>query len=241
MPFLMLSVVIISASPDAGSQARGGADAGWSMVSGGVSVRWVNDRLLAEWDGGTRVVEAITPPDRGCVAGGLDSRAFSMVGSLLSWQTISSADCGGAHPGCGSVFRTVDLLTGREVELASLFGERSVLNALRRDRFVRNVTADGGSPPPTFEGLRQALLLQRNLQLSRSSFHFHHLEDAGVAVRVVLMEGAHAVCGEVVELGLVFPVPPSMSEALRRAAQSQEGFLSEARPKSARWGKVLAR
>lgn len=55
-------------------------------------------------------------------------------------------------------------------------------------------------------------------------------------MRVVLVEGAHAVCGQTIELGLVLPIPPSLEEALRRADTGAEGFLSGARPGDARWG-----
>jgi hypothetical protein len=123
-----------SATADAGVDARNSAERRQAFVSGGVEVRWTTDRLVATSDGGTTFVDQLTV-DPSCVSSGFDSRAFSLVGPMLSWVRINSVDCGGAHPSCGATVRTVDLRTGKDVTLQSLFGSAELLRALRRDPF----------------------------------------------------------------------------------------------------------
>lgn len=238
---LCVFVSLLSATPaaDAGVIAPSSTPERRTFMSGGVEVRWTTERLVATWDGGTPFVDELTV-DRTCVSNGFDSRAFSLVGPMLSWLRINSVDCGGAHPSCSATVRTVDLRSGKDVTLQSLFGSAEVMRALRRDPFVLSVTnPDGGVPPKTFEALRDALLLNRNVILSPSAFAVHHLEPGGVAVRVILVEGAHAVCGDVVELGLVLPTPATLAGALQRAASGEEGFLAAKRPGQARWRKTV--
>lgn len=222
-----LLVLLLSAAPDAG----------WSGVSGGVEVSWTRRELVARADGGVSFVDTLGRREPGCEAGSFGSEARSLVGPMLSWFRVDSVDCGGAHPSCSAKALTVDLRTGKSVDLFELFGRAQVMSALRKDSFIRSaLSTDGGTREvKTFKALQHELLMSRQLWLSREAFYFHRFERGRIAVRVVLVSTAHAVCGETTELGLWFDIPEALREPLERAVLGA-GFLADRRPRDAKWG-----
>ncbi len=60
------------------------------------------------------------------------SRVISVAGHFLSYD-LSYSGSGGMHPVGGGYYRTIDLRTGKEVSLETLFDPDEILTALLRD------------------------------------------------------------------------------------------------------------
>jgi hypothetical protein len=176
---------------------------------------------------------------------------LSIVGSIVSYRVTRSITCEHeAHPSGESRLVSIDLATAgatggspKPLTLADLFSEASVLAALRNDPLVKQVIRSDEDAAKTLPGLVQALSSGPPVLDDKacfafpddllSRFAFHHLEDGSVAVRVGL-PGAAPCRENLTFLGILLPVPRSLSEALAAAATKSEGFLMKDPPASAK-------
>lgn len=130
-----------------------------------------------------------------------------------------------------NAFVTVDLRKpGRPVPLTRWFTEEQLLSALKKDQFLARQVKLPLSGVDSLKALVSAFARLNDCHFSTpddrmESFAFHALKDGGlVAVRFGLL---HSCLGdnEVRQLGLLLPVPPSLEEDLKAAAQGRHGFL----------------
>ncbi|MFT3924588.1 MAG: hypothetical protein QM778_18760 [Myxococcales bacterium] len=158
---------------------------------------------------------------------------LSVVGSLLSYREERSTTCPWqAHDFEETFYRTRDLTNGTNASLSSLFPAADVFSALRRDKLVMAALKDGSERPRRLSELVGALApVYTDTQCFSfpddvlTRFAFHHLEQDKIAVRIGL-PGAGLCRTNLTQLGLLLPVPPSLREALGKAAELREGWLA---------------
>jgi hypothetical protein len=171
-------------------------------------------------------------------------RLLSVVGSIISYDDAEYCDCGGAHPSMSDDYRAIDLAkpggvsdkeSGRAARLNDLFPESDLLKALLADPLIRKAVQASKKPEPqTLAKLMETILYQeiesgdcgysaKEDQLSR--FAFHHVEGDQVAVRLSLSH-AYEICrGQMIEVGILLPIPASLKRSLMLAASGKAGFL----------------
>lgn len=145
----------------------------------------------------------------------------SIVGPIVSYRLEWYSE-GGAHPSFGSVFRTLDLTTGKPARLDRLFGAGPVLAALRADRVIKK--ALGARKPKTLEELLRSADGGCKMDIGTSAlsaFTFHHVVGDKVAVRIGLSHGCEAERGKFTQLGLLLPIPRAWRAAFAHAAKQR--------------------
>lgn len=178
---------------------------------------------------------------------------LSVVGSILTFRDHFYASCERqAHPAGNIRYTAIDLAKpgrtlysidyfvdttkpGKVVQLTDLFPDGEILRALTADVLITKALKDrGGYPPRKLSALLPPILepiygdtdngcheISGDL-LTR--FAFHHIERNRVAVRLGL--SGCGVCREcLTEIGILLPIPDSLSEPLALAEAGKEGFL----------------
>ena len=180
---------------------------------------------------------------------------ISIVGPLIGLRDRYYTSCAEeAHPSVNSRLTTIDLtkpdeggygskadeplLTdlqhpGKVASLESLFPPERILVALIADPVLKSQVDTGTRTlAQLIEGLDG-----EELEIPRSPckqsmpkdiltrFAIHHVETAGVAVRLALEPVGGACQSSPADLGLLMPAPDRLREALRLANERKEGFL----------------
>ncbi|PIQ28679.1 hypothetical protein COW36_12090 [bacterium (Candidatus Blackallbacteria) CG17_big_fil_post_rev_8_21_14_2_50_48_46] len=162
-------------------------------------------------------------------------RPLSWVGPYFSYQQEDYWSCKGtAHPGAATNFQAIDLRKpGKALRLTDLFPDAEVLKALLAEPVIAKTLAEA-KIAPRFKNT-EALLAQLN-ELNGEClysfgkdmlehFSFHHLQASQVAVRIGLMHGCEAARGHLTQLGILLPVPASMTTYLQQSQAGKAGFL----------------
>lgn len=167
-------------------------------------------------------------------------RLLSVVGPYLSYEEADDCDCGGAHPSAVKRFRAIDLEKTRAdnpvpVSLTDIFSDGDVFAALVSDSLVRSALHDADMPQPSsLAELLDALdyravsvgdcgyLFSKELL---QNFAFYDLRDGKVAVRISLSHEAEVCRGQMVQLGLLLPIPEKLAGFLDAARRKSGGIL----------------
>lgn len=159
-------------------------------------------------------------------------RPLSLVGPYLSLESNgSSFTPGAAHASIENRFVTLDLRK-REgpVSLTRWFTEGQLVSALKNDPFLAQQSKLPLSGVDSLEAFATAFARLNDCHLSivdgrLESFAFHTLKGDGlVAVRFGIPNSCLGD-NEIRQLGLLLPVPPSLENDLKAAAQGRHGFL----------------
>jgi hypothetical protein len=227
----------------------------WSGQSGGFTIQWTTAELLARpTKSPAQIVfsaKSITERDWKNVE---EDRAeydydrsfqlLSVVGSIVSYDDTEYCACGGAHPSMTDEYRAIDLAQPGKVgdkksrkaaKLNDLFPESDLLKALLADPLIRKAVQASKKPEPqTLAKLMEAILYQdiesgdcgysvKENQLSQ--FAFHHVEGDQVAIRLSLSHAYETCRGQMIQVGILLPIPPSLKKSLMLAASGKAGFL----------------
>lgn len=167
-------------------------------------------------------------------------RLLSAVGPYLSYEEADYCDCGGAHPSAAKRFRAIDLEKTRAdnpapVSLTDLFSDGDVFAALVSDSLVRSALRDAEMPQPnSLAELLDALdyravsvgdcgyLFSKELL---QNFAFYDLRDGKVAVRISLSHEAEVCRGQMVQLGILLPIPEKLAGSLQAAQRKTGGIF----------------
>jgi hypothetical protein len=203
----------------------------WVGESGGARIEWTTHGIATRNPDGTAVdLFERSKGEAGCEGDQVD-RVLSVVGSIVSYEESVGTTCeGAAHPSAVTFYAAVDAAhPGKKVRLTDLFPDADVLRALMGDAVVKRHLPK--TPPKTVDALVQTLAdsepeceyaFGKDL-LTR--FAFHHVESNRVAVRFGLSHGCEVARGNLTQLGILLPIPPSWKDALDRASSRTEGFL----------------
>lgn len=159
-------------------------------------------------------------------------RPLSLVGPYMSLERDgSSYTPGAAHASIENEFVTLDLRERRRpVPLTQWFTEEQLVSALKRDSFLAREVKLPLSGVDSLKGIVTAFARLNDCHFAilderMESFAFYALKDDGrVAVRVGLLNSCLSD-SDVRQLGLLLPVPRSLEEDLKAAAQGRHGFL----------------
>jgi hypothetical protein len=183
------------------------------------------------------------------ISGEMTYRVLSFVGPLLSVETATYCDCGGAHPIARKSFDAIDLTasTGRKHQLASLnklFPEAALLAALKADKLVSKALQETQAPPPANLSALVAALKFQPLQVGDCNYTFgenflshfaiYDTTANGVAVRIGLSHDAEVCRGQLTQIGLLLPVPETLKADLSAAKAKTAGFLMIDSPRLAK-------
>jgi hypothetical protein len=178
---------------------------------------------------------------------------LSAVGSILTFQDHFYASCEReAHPAGNVRYTAIDLAKpgrtlysidyfvdttkpSKVVQLTDLFPDGEILRALTADALITKAFKDRGDYPPRKLSALLPPILQPIIGDTDNGCHeisgdlltrfaFHHIERNKVAVRLGL--SGCGVCREcLTEIGILLPIPDSLSEPLALSEAGKEGFL----------------
>ena len=178
---------------------------------------------------------------------------LSVVGSILTFRDHFYEGCEReAHPAGNIRYTAIDLAKpgrtlypidyfvdttkpSKVVQLTDLFADREILRALTADVLItKALNGRGDYPPRKLSALLPPILEPIVGGTDRgcyeisgdllTRFAFHHVEGKSVAVRLGL--SGCGVCREcLTEIGILLPIPDSLSEPLALAEAGKEGFL----------------
>ncbi|MEZ0375265.1 MAG: hypothetical protein ACAI44_39625 [Candidatus Sericytochromatia bacterium] len=204
----------------------------WQTVSGGFRLEWSDAELRYLPVSGGKPVSLFEPfsseSDMKCTQE-RSLKPLSLAGPYLSLLQEEYWNCEGtAHPGAYSSFRTLDLRSGKPLQLTQLFAEAAVLKALLAEPVIaRTLKAAGRSKPASARALVEELLkLNDRCEYAfdaemLSHFAFHHLQGKQVAVRIGLSHGCEVARGNLTQLGFYLPIPAALEHALVQAGKGQ--------------------
>lgn len=162
-------------------------------------------------------------------------KVLSVVGSTISIERSEYGSCpGAAHPSVNTVYESFSLANpDRRLTLGHYYDEKTLYDAIVSDPLVKKAMAAGGithlpATLPEFLDLLSTSIAECEYAFSRemlSSFAFHHIEGNRVAVRIGLSHGAGACRGNLTQLGLLLPIPPTLADDLRAADSRTSGYL----------------
>jgi WD domain, G-beta repeat len=247
-PVLVVLFVTGAVRDLAFAQTRSAASPIWSGTSGGYVVSWTAEDLVARTIAGSSpvfsVLERWKTELKGAkrCTGGNSLMLQSVVGAIVSYREESAGECeGAAHPWATVKILALDTRRGGiPAKLTDLFPEADLLRALLGDKMVQEALGSG-RPGPTPS--RLSTLIQRIMGYQSedcrwafpsdllSRFAVHHLEKSRVALRIGLSHGCEVARGSFTQMTLILPIPEAWQESLSRAAQRQEGFLTQDAPK----------
>jgi hypothetical protein len=216
-------------------QAVAGPPPLWSGNSGGLRVTITADSLVAADRRGRAVFElksTVEEPHDG--APSVSYVPLSLVGPYLSLESdLAQSEEGAAHAQHARDYITVDLRApGRPVALRDWYGEAELLSALLADPTLGDRLQGAKARITSLQALADEIdrLNDCRLQLPEPtirSFAFHRrIDSKHVAVRVGLTNSC--IQGEIVQLGIVLPIPAALAPDLADAATSRRGFLMNA-------------
>lgn len=176
------------------------------------------------------------PPEEGDIFGGdasldVTAKLRSVVGPYLAFESTSAGYAeGAAHGWANSTLTTVDVRSGKPVELTELFDKKDIYKAMMKDLIVKQML--GSAKPKNFEEMVNALQYKEAKdgrfifdELIYQHFAIHHVEKGKVAVRLAIPYGAEVFRGELTQLGLLLPIPAELKGPLSAAAAKKEGIL----------------
>ncbi len=179
-----------------------------------------------------------------------DITLLSVVGSILTFEDHFFASCEQeAHPAGNTRYTAIDLTKpgrtlyspidydvdttkpGKVVQLIDLFDDWEVSRALTADAVIGEFLKNRlGDPPRKLSELPSILGYGTEIGCSNVSgdlltrFAFHHVEGKRVAVRLGL--SGCGTCREcLTQIGILLPIPGSLSKPLALAEARKEGFL----------------
>lgn len=195
--------------------APAAASAPRKIVSGNFEIVWSANEVIAHRRGKKKAIVVYRNKKQG------DNHEThtlrSIVGPIVSYRLEWYSE-GGAHPSFGSVFRTLDLTTGKAARLDRLFGAGPVFAALRGDRVIKK--ALGRRKPKNLDELLRSADGGCKMDISSSAlsaFTFHHVVGNKVAVRIGLSHGCETERGKFTQLGLLLPIPRAWRAAFAQA------------------------
>jgi hypothetical protein len=210
----------------------------WTGMSGGIRVTISEKDVLAKDPGGKKVfsLRELYGPDIASDDPDVDTqstlyRPLSLVGPYLSLDREASGFTpGAAHVWTQNEFVTLDLTEPkRPVALTRWFSEQQLLAALNSDPFLSERLKLPRKGVESLAALAGVFSRANDCRLSIGdgpieSFAFYSLEPEGkVAVRVGLVNSC--IQEPMTQLGLLLPVPPSLTQDLKAAAERRHGFL----------------
>jgi hypothetical protein len=232
----------------------------WSGQSGNFSLIWTTKKIEAHRIGSSSALAAFTLKsfDVARPIEGYYSRdefaLVSAVGSLVSIQYDNYCECGGAHPTLDRNIIAYDLDDERRgarrpARLTDYFRAEDILQALLADSFIRRaLEVSKNRQPATLDELIKAVALQgveaADCEFSvqddlLSRFAFHHLEDDQVAVRLGVSHHSEFCRGQMVQLGILLPIPEKLRDSLNSAVSGRSGFLMAGQGKFSRDSKTI--
>jgi hypothetical protein len=133
--------------------------------------------------------------------------------------------------------------------LIDIFPEAAVFAALRGDKLVAiALQAAEGPPPASLSGLLKAIQFKQ-VQVGECSYYFspdlltdfafYSAEVNDVSVRMSLSHAAEVCRGQMTQIGIHLPIPPSIKAGFDAAKDGKSGFLME-RAKRVRKGAETA-
>ncbi len=152
---------------------------------------------------------------------------ISLVGPYLSYHLKNYSSCvGAAHGSEHRMFSTIDIRTGKRVNLINLFGETAIFQALLSDKFIRK-TLGNRKPTNLSELFRKADggCQAKIDDTSLTAFAFHHIKDDSVAIRIAFPHGCEAARGNLTQIGIYLKIAPELKEYLHYA--NENDYLME--------------
>ena len=221
---LLVSLVLISSATLA--QLR-------TVQSDGWEVSW-DDSIGVATRGYNRVVLYGDPKLLECEDEVLRGRVLSLVGSLVSFETFHSFYCeGAASPRAIRRFQTIDLHTGKEVDIRLLVPDSLLVAALKQNKVIREALKQ-----PSFwieevdiEGFPDLYSIiesggggcEIGFGYIGTSFAFHHRRGDQIAVKFGLPHGCEAMGGRLTQVGVYLPIPAILATELTHA--EAQGYL----------------
>jgi|KBSMisStandDraft_5_1062788.scaffolds.fasta_scaffold12954_7 hypothetical protein len=207
----------------------------WSGNSGGFHVTITADSLVAADRRGRAVFElksTVEEPREGVPS--VSYVPLSLVGPYLSLESdLAQSEEGAAHVQRSRDYITVDLRApGRPVALRDWWSEAELLSALLADPYLSDRLKGAKARIASLQTLADEIdrLNDCHLQLPEPtirSFAFHRrIDSTHVAVRVGLANSC--IQDEIIQLGIVLPIPAALAPDLAEAAASRRGFLMNA-------------
>jgi hypothetical protein len=173
-------------------------------------------------------------------------RLLSAVGPYLSFEETMDCDCGGAHSTSTKRIRAINLddysKRRSSAKLTSIFPEQTVFTALLADPMVSKALGADSRPESLsklLEALRDVTAKVRDCNYAfrddlLSSFAFYSIKQSEVSVRFSLPAADELCRGEMVQLGLVLPVPESRRSWFSDADEKGNGLMMLNAPRKAR-------
>ena len=151
----------------------------------------------------------------------VDYRMLSIVGPFISYE-LNYYHEGGAHPSYGKLYKTYNLLTGREARLTDIYSASYILRQLKRDRVIKRALR--GRRPRSLEYLFDMVDGGCDMYISDdllSAFAIHHIIRGKVAIRIGLPHGCEAKRGNFTQLGIYFPIPRKYRKVFYQAKKKK--------------------
>jgi len=151
---------------------------------------------------------------------------LSAVGSIVSYQ-IAYDGSGGMHNTAGRSYKTLDLDDGEVADIAQLFQERDVLEALLSDEDIKKGLGD--SRPTTLEELVDALgePCEVDYRSLRSSFRVKAVGVHTAEVEFGLGHGCEVDRGAFTSIDVEVAIPNELQGLFQEAARNLPLFPSK--------------
>lgn len=149
----------------------------------------------------------------------IEGGVLSVVGDVVSYTITEGGFCGGAHPFNSTSFNTIDLKTGKPVELSALFEAKSIEDALNADKFVKELRAKRD------QDLDDCKYMVMEPDAKTRAFAFHHVKGEEVAVRLGLSHSVEVCRGEFAQVGVYLKPKAELLKQLEQAKTA--GLLME--------------
>lgn len=164
---------------------------------------------------------------------------LSVVGPFVSYYEGGGGySPGAAHPYSYRQIQVREVSGAGTASLLSLYEEKTIVEALKADPWVRRFADEEAAAATTVKDLVDHLSPSNVTDPPEDCstdayfsadlvehFAFHHLEGNRVAVRVGILYGSEVCRGTLHQVGLLLPIPEALREHLARAARREAGFL----------------
>ena len=216
---LLVSLVLISSATLA--QLR-------TVQSDGWEVSW-DDSMGVATRGFNSVVLYGDPELLDCEDEVLRGRVLSIVGALVSFETDHSFYCKGAASSRAiRRFQTIDLRTGKEVDIRLLVPDSVLVAALKQNKVIREALELEKVDIEDFPDLYSIIESGRGgCEIGfgdlGTSFAFHHRRGDQIAVKFGLSHGCEAMGGRLTQVGVYLPIPAILAAGLAHA--EAQGYL----------------
>ena len=214
--FLLTSVFLLPGVPNSSAKMSfqyKASQGAWTLYWGG------NEGIAKEKNGKTRpLFKGLFRIPSHCKVESRFNKVLSFVGSMVSVSGFVELSCGGMRRRCLHKVRTIDLNSGKQLDLSSLVSPKVLMTSLRKDGYLRRYIKYKN-------GDTLATLLQRNRPILgelTKQFAFHHIHTSRPHVAAVrLFLPIHNRCsGKQLQLGMYFSFPTHKA-SLRRAKRKK--------------------